>query len=207
MPRGRPRKEILDKVMKDVKLNGRVSEGIVPLDNRAKVPTHGAYKGLTPEKADKIGSIVKSGIEELKISTSREKVHKGDLDEIVKRTFEYLERKQAEQRLPSVEGLAAWFGISRKCLTAWLRDDKDKQVYDFLNNAREAFSAMWTEASQTGNINPVSWIFYAKNHYGYVDKQEIDISAKTNTEDLQDEDSIRKRWLLENGKDVGENDE
>ena len=227
MPRGRPRKnplpEAAEKTGKDALENGtpgvperpkrkrgrqkapRVDprvitpiEDVVPLSQQ-KVPMseHGAYGKTTPEKAENIGSIIHSGIEGLRISTKREKDKKGDIEEIRKRTFEYLNRKAYEQRLPSIEGLAAWFGISRQSLHTWLNDERDRECYDFLNATREAFSAMWTEATQDGNINPVAWIFYAKNHYGYVDRQEVDVSAKNAGPEIQDEETIRRRWLME----------
>lgn len=172
------------------------------MDTTPRGSGSGAYGNTTPDKAVQIGNIITSGIDELKKATLKPRVLKGDYDEIMKRTFEYMERKAYEQRLPSMEGLAVSLGISRRALMQWRDDTRDPRVHDFLTAVTEQFSAMWTESTQSGLVNPVAWIFYAKNHYGYVDKQEVDVKARAQAEEIQDEDTIRKRWLT-TGSAVG----
>lgn len=153
-------------------------------------------------RQEQIGDVVRNGIQELQISSYRPKVQKDDLDTMRERTLEYMERKLDARQLPTMEGLAAWFGISRNTMSVWRSDKGNEKVYEFLTLVSEVFSAMWAESAQNGSTNAVSWIFYAKNHFDYVDKKEVDFNAKMEQGDGQSEDDIRKRWLLENGKDV-----
>lgn len=167
----------------------------------SKVPAkspNGAYKDTTPEKAEQIANIVRSGITELQQATALPRIEKGDLQGIMERTFAYMERKAYEERLPNMEGLAVVLGISRNTLMDWRNDVKDQKVHRFLVAVTEQFSSMWAESTQSGLINPVAWIFYAKNHYGYVDKKEVDVSAKP-VQEIQDESSIRNKWLADGG--------
>lgn len=157
-------------------------------------------------KQEQVGDIVRNGIQELQISAYRPKVRKDDLDTMRERTLEFMERKLEARQLPTMEGLAAWFGITRNTMTVWRSDKANEKVYEFLNMVAEIFSAMWAESAQNGSTNAVSWIFYAKNHFDYQDKKEVNFNAKMEQNDTQSEDDIRKRWLLENGKDVREND-
>ena len=153
------------------------------------------------QKEETIGDIIRSGIEDLRVTTYRPKVQRDDLDTMQERAIEYMERKAAEKRLPTIEGLAAWFGISRRTLTKWRDDLTNEATYEFLNIVSEIFSAMWAESAQTGSTNSLAWIFYAKNHFGYIDKNVVDVTGRMDVQEQPDEDAIRKRWL-ESGKDV-----
>ena len=158
------------------------------------------------EKAEQIGDIVRSGIQELQISAYRPRVQKDDLETMRERTIEFMQRKLDARQLPTMEGLAAWFGISRNTMNVWKNDRSNEKVYEFLNLVSEIFSAMWAESAQIGSTNSVAWIFYAKNHFNYVDKKEVNFNANTDNADAPNADDIRKRWLLENGKDVNQNE-
>lgn len=177
-----------------------------------------APKPLSPEKLaeqqakkDEIRDIIHSGFNELLLASSKGPVTIDDVEEMQRRTIEYVTRREAQQRLPTVEGLAVAFGIDRRILYFWKDDMKHPKTHEFLQRVVDAFSDMAASAALNGSAPVVSWIFYAKNHYGYVEKSETVLTAKV--EDAQrDPEEIRKRWLaegqnLENAKDVNENDD
>lgn len=161
----------------------------------------------TLEKAEQVSDIIRNGLQELQISAYRPKVQKDDIETMKERTLEFMKRKLEAKQLPTMEGLAAWFGVTRSVLAKWASDPTDEKVYEFLNVVSEVFSSMWAESAQNGSTNSVAWIFYAKNHFGYVDKKEVNFNASVDNADAPNADDIRKRWLLENGKDVEQDDE
>lgn len=188
------------KTIKDANLStdtDTIDKAVTVVEGK-RVAKHGSYANITPEKEMRIQDIIVSGISEIKTSVKRDRVRKWDLDRIKSRTFEYLERKVMEKRLPTVEGLAVALGIERRTLYDWMEDRDSKELYEFLTVVREGISNMHTEAAISGQTNTVAWIFYAKNHFGYVDKTEVDVTAKPgHVDEVQDEESIRQRWLLE----------
>jgi hypothetical protein len=59
----------------------------------------------------------------------------------------------------------------------------------------------------SGNINPVTWIFYAKNYFGMVDKQEVTVSASNQLSPTMSLDEIAEKAKTDVVVDVDFKDE
>ena len=138
----------------------------------------GLYRSMTPEKSEALSQIVAAGLRDLICADERPSCRKNDLSVIKERTSEYIQSRIREQRLPTVEGWAVALGIGRRTLYDWLRDTRDKETYVFLRQVHDTFSDMHTTAAMGGITNPVSWIFYSKNMFGFVDKTNLSISPE-----------------------------
>ena len=77
------------------------------------------------------------------------------------------------------------------------------EVTDVIKKAYKIMEELWENYMQTGRINPVSGIFLGKNHFGYVDKQDVVITPNAPEADYNAED-ITKRYLLPDNNDSGE---
>lgn len=92
--------------------------------------------------------------------------------------FRYCEQEGLK---PVVEGLALALGVSRSTLWDWevgrSRADVGSSRSDMVKKAKEYIAYMMSDGVMNGKVNPVAWIFYAKNYFGMSDKQEIEVKA------------------------------
>ena len=106
-----------------------------------------------------------------------------------------------------VEGLAMALGIDRRTLWDWetgrSRAGLGSSRSDIIKKAKQ-FLALYSEnLAQNGKINPITWIFQMKNHFGYTDKQEIEVTAKSQLGDNVSPDEIQSKLsLVDNGSDA-----
>lgn len=102
-------------------------------------------------------------------------------EETAERTALYFEICNRNDMKPSVAGYALAIGISRQELWNIVsgRRVKPSAVVDVLKRAYNLLNAQMEDYMQNGKINPVAGIFLSKNHFGYQDRQEIEVSART----------------------------
>lgn len=107
-----------------------------------------------------------------------------DAEETAERTALYFDICDKNDMKPSVAGYALAIGIDRRTLWAYVagRRVKPPEVVDVLKRAYYMLNAQMEDYMQNGKINPVAGIFLSKNAFGYVDKQEIEVAAKTDTD-------------------------
>ena len=99
---------------------------------------------------------------------------------------------------PTVSGLALSLGIDRKTLWRWATGQaRDITHSPIVKKAYDILSNQWEEYMQNGKINPVSGIFLGKNHFGYVDKQEIVVEPRNPLGDDVDPREVQKKYLEE----------
>jgi len=112
----------------------------------------------------------------LKVIYDLPKIDLGD-DKAVEDRIEYYFTYSIEQGLkPTIEGLALAIGISRNTLWEW-ETGKSRGLLgssrgDMIKKAKEYISFLMSEFVMNGEINPITWIFYAKNYFGMKDVQE-----------------------------------
>lgn len=97
---------------------------------------------------------------------------------------------------PNIEGLALAIGVSRSTLWDWetgrRRDLADSTRADIVKKAKDYIAYMLSDGVMDGKINPVTWIFYAKNYFGMKDTQDINLIPTTSTTDTVPLDDIKK---------------
>lgn len=96
------------------------------------------------------------------------------LEEIQDRIDEYfLECYETGQRM-TVEKLALALGIHRDTLHAW---ETDRATYgeksDIIKYAKDCIASYDADMVTSGKMNPVPYIFRAKNYYGMKDQQDV----------------------------------
>lgn len=104
--------------------------------------------------------------------------------EVKERTVAYFSICEQNDMKPSVAGYALALGISRQELWNIVsgRRVKPDGVVDALKRTYNVLNAQMEDYMQNGKVNPVTGIFLSKNHFGYQDKQEIEVAAKQDAE-------------------------
>lgn len=118
-----------------------------------------------------------------------------DPAEIKERTQTYFEICAQNDMKPSVAGYALALGISRQELWNIVSGKRVKPagVIDALKRPYLVLNAQMEDYMQNGKVNPVTGIFLSKNHFGYQDKQEIEVAAKQDAESSPEELDMKYR--------------
>ena len=153
---------------------------------------------ITPDDASKITSVT------LKLMKMKP-IDLNNYDEVEKRLEEYF-IIYAEQGLkPTVSGMASALGHNRQWLYSVANNApvsgngyKVQLKPDIANLIRKNYQALeeqWENYMLNGKINPVSGIFFGKNHYKYQDRTEHVLSPRKEEENYSAE-SIKDRYLI-----------
>jgi len=155
------------------------------------------HYGVSPEKAQLTGNIVKNSLGNLLVSLTQPKCARDNLDEIKTRTVEYLQRCVEAHCIPLIEDWAVALGLNRSTMYKWFDRPGTPEIGDFLEKVRTSIYAANAQAAYQNAINCVSWIFYAKNSLGMTDKTEIAVSANTDREDVEtaSPEELRRKYL------------
>jgi hypothetical protein len=121
---------------------------------------------------------------------STKKVKSDDLTAIQSCAISYLSYCEQHGNIPTVQGFSGWLGISRKTFYDWLRDTKKPATRDLLERIRDMFVEISTQAAMRNKINPVTWIFYAKNYFEMRDS--VDINTYASADPLEPQKSAEE---------------
>lgn len=132
-------------------------------------------------------------------------------DEVLNRLNEYFNIYAKYDTKPTVAGMAMVLGISRQRLHSiangnatggdGYKDTLPRAVADALKKAYILLENLHENYMMDGKVNPVTGIFMAKNHYGYVDKTEHTVTPVQKTEEDYSAEEIRERYLEDKGDD------
>lgn len=115
-------------------------------------------------------------------------------EEAIERTELYIQKCIDRGLRPTIEGWALALGTTRKSLWEWENGKSRGPVSaDVVKKAKEAFAAFDADMVSQNKMNPVTYIFRAKNYYGMKDQQEVVITPKQETDPEQ---LIREAELL-----------
>lgn len=117
--------------------------------------------------------------------------------EVENRISQYFEYCMETGLRPTVEGLALAIGIDRRTLWDWevgnTRAGLGSRRSDIIKKAKDYIAFLMSDAVMEGKINPVTWIFYAKNYFGMSDKQEIEVARRNPLEPTLSWEEIAKQ--------------
>lgn len=115
-------------------------------------------------------------------------------DDVQARVDEFLsECWQTGQRM-TVEKLALALGVSRDTLHAWERGEtQSARRSDIIKNAKDCIASYDAEMVTSGKMNPVPYIFRAKNYYGMKDQQDIVIEPRPGVTD-ENADEVGQKY-------------
>lgn len=121
-------------------------------------------------------------------------------EELCDRLAEYFERCLEKEVIPTIEEMWLYCGYYRD----WAKDIFNGHSKGFspqtaliIKKAKEYLATFDGKAALEGEINPIVYFFRAKNYYGMVDKQEIEV-APTSNESTIDAAAIRAKYLGNN---------
>lgn len=119
------------------------------------------------------------------------KIDHKDVDAVAARIDWYFENQIASDLRPTVNGLALALGVDRNTFMQWLNDNQRPYLRDEAKRAHVILTTLWEDYMQNGKINPVSGIFLGKNHFGYKDKQDVEITTGDAVRDGKTEEELR----------------
>lgn len=77
------------------------------------------------------------------------------------------------QMKPTIDGCAMALGISRETLNNWEHGESGSYKLDVAKKVKNLVKIFMEGATMEGKLNPIIWMFYGKNYFGMVDKQEM----------------------------------
>lgn len=126
-------------------------------------------------------------------------------DEVLTRLNEYFNIYAKYDTKPTVAGMATALGMSRQNIYSIVngndtggngyKNSLPRDITDVIKKAYILLENMHESYMMDGKVNPVTGIFMAKNHYGYVDKTEHVVTPNQRSEDEYSADEIRQRYL------------
>ena len=93
-------------------------------------------------------------------------------------------------------GMCNALGVSRQTMYNWGHGEYRsgthlRTIQKYLNMLEE----IWEMEMVEGKINPIVGIFLGKNHFGYADKQEFELSPKDPLGDRTDTKALEERYI------------
>ena len=126
-------------------------------------------------------------------------------DEVLNRLNEYFNIFAKYDTKPTVAAMAMALGMSRQRLHSiatgratggdGYKDSLPRAVADSIKKAYILLENLHENYMMDGKVNPVTGIFMAKNHYGYVDKTEHVVTPNQRSEEEYSVDEIRERYI------------
>ena len=127
-------------------------------------------RGQTAEiNAAGLSGVVARAADALEKRHTVERVNLGDMNEVYKRTVEYLRDCSAHSELPDVAHLAAWFGYSRRGLYQYADRHPESGFAGFLKDVSDDFGAVTMQAAMNGFVATIPAIFSTKARYGWTE--------------------------------------
>ena len=154
------------------------------------------YSPALTEKVKRaaVAEIVKAGREML--VKNPVKINLNDTEQLINVTDEYLSRCIRIGVLPTLQGVAAACGVSRRMIYKYLEEHEGTQSADYLERLRAAFTQMRIEAVDKNAAKEVMSIFLLKNSsQGFTDR--LDIQPVQQNDPMRDLDAeaARRRML------------
>jgi hypothetical protein len=114
-------------------------------------------------------------------------------DEIEERTIEFFKHCVDIGERPTVEKYALALGYVRTTINEWERgNNASPRRMDIIKKAKEVLASYDAGMVSNGKLNPVPYIFRAKNYYGMKDNQDITITPNNPITDVNPADIVQK---------------
>ena len=107
-----------------------------------------------------------------------------DEKQVKQRINEYLNHCETYDIKPSVIGVCNWLGISRDTLNNWKNGNyRNGSHSDMIKKVYAMLEEISIDYFQGGKVNPAAGIFLLKNHFGYRDVTDLEITPKQSITD------------------------
>lgn len=122
------------------------------------------------------------------------KIDTSDPAQVEQRINDYFEYCIANDRKPSMIGIANWVGVDATTINSWEREEYRTLTHSpIIKRAKAIMHEQWVDYMQNGKINPASGIFLGKNMFGYKDTQDVVVTPKNPLGDSPDEKLLESR--------------
>jgi hypothetical protein len=74
---------------------------------------------------------------------------------------------------PTIDGCCLALGIHRDTMNNWEHGESGSFKLDTAKKVKNLVKIFMEGATMEGKMNPIVWMFYGKNYFGMVDKQEM----------------------------------
>lgn len=140
---------------------------------------------------------MRAKMQKLKVVYDWPKINLDDDIEVQDRVQLYFDYSLEAGLRPNVEGLALAIGVNRRTLWDWENGNSRSQLgssrSDIIKKAKDYISFLMSDAAMNGDVNPITWIFYAKNYFGMKDVQEVTFSGNNPLGDQMSAEEIMKQ--------------
>lgn len=101
--------------------------------------------------------------------------------------------------IPTVEKMCIALGADANTVWDWQNGAKGADRAVIIKRAKQILAAIDADLVLNGHINPVAYIFRAKNYYGLKDQQDVVLQAKNIFGDGVSREEIERRLLEDTG--------
>lgn len=123
--------------------------------------------------------------------------------ELAERLDKYFKYCAENNIVPTVEEMCLYTGYSVQAVWDWEKgrrrpfDDGELNITtaEIIKNAKSFMRAFDAKLVQAGKLNPVTYIFRAKNYYGMTDKQEVEVTKTNQLGDNMTDDELAKKLM------------
>lgn len=118
-----------------------------------------------------------------------------DVKQVQARLDWYFDQCEDEGMKPTVTGMCNALGVDRQTLLRWEKGEHREGTHQALIvKYKKMLEEFWELQMINGKINPVTGIFLGKNHFGYADKQEIELAPKDPLSEIPSREEIEARY-------------
>lgn len=120
-------------------------------------------------------------------------------EELVKRFEDYFKTVVRENRIPTIEDMYLYTGYGYSYILdieKGYRKGFSPETARIIKYAREVMRTIDSKLVTSGKMNPIPYIFRAKNYYGMTDKTELQVQAVQPEAEISAEE-IARRYLAE----------
>lgn len=111
----------------------------------------------------------------LRRAIDRQRVPWDDVEEVQRRTLEYLTACKESQTIPTVSGLAVFgLGYTRQALNQYLRQHSTTKTANFLLQVKDAIADTLETAALNRNTDSIMSIFILKNDHERADRVQLE---------------------------------
>lgn len=128
----------------------------------------------------KKGEMAEAVRTELEIATW-DKIDTSNPAEVEMRVKQYLEWCVEKDVRPHTEQLALALKVTRQTLWNWSREGNQRA--EVILWAKQILSSLHEQWGISGKLNPATYIFLAKNHFGYLDDSTLHLTAMNTLSD------------------------
>ena len=180
--------------------NALVSSGNGAMEQALSIHKKGYARKLykaeaDAHKAEELQRDIQTKTGLLYSSEKQDRVNFNDLEDVKRRTKNYLDACAATGSFPSMMGLASYgYGISRQNLYWKLKNNPDSESAKFIDRVRDLIADVLAGAALKRNADNVTTIFILKNGLGFSDRVELEAVTQQKEEPVYDAEEILKRY-------------